>query len=114
MLHCLQFGPDLLNERQEGGIDEENGILRVVDDVSDLLGKESGIDGVNDRPAARDGVIEFVMAVRVPGERGDAVLMLYTEPDQRIGELARAGGCLCIVVTPEAPSGNRLTIPLCP
>ena len=53
-------------------------------------------------PAARDGVIELVMAVGVPGERAHPVLMPHAEPDQRIGKPARARGCLCIGVAPHA------------
>ena len=102
----VEFPRDLLDQRQEGYVEEQNLVAGVVDDVGDLLGEEPRIDRVDDRAAARDGVIKLVVAVGVPGERAHAVLMADAKPDQRVGEPARPGRGLRIGVAPNPAFGQ--------
>ena len=86
----LSAGFELLDQRQEGQVEEQRGVLGVVGDVGDLLGEQARVDGVADRADAGDGVVELEMAVAVPGQRRHPVAGLDAEPDQRVGEPADA------------------------
>src|SRR5579885_2833224 len=81
----------LLDERDEGEVEEDVAVLGMIDDVDDLLGEEARIDGMADRAHAGDAIIDLEMAKAVPGKRADAVRLLDAQPNERIGELPRAG-----------------------
>ena len=86
---ALDRGQLVGNRRQLIGkaqIEEHIFIGRVVDDVADLLGKQPRVDGVRDRAHAGHGVIQFQMAVRVPGQRRDALAGLHAQTGQGIGQ----------------------------
>ena len=77
----LSMRRQLLHQRQEHRIDEQPGVLGVVDDEGDLLREQARIDGVADRADAGDAVVELEMAVVVPGERRDAIADADVELD---------------------------------
>ena len=60
---------DLLHDRQEARVDEEQPVLGIVDDPGDLLGEEARIDGVVDGAEAEQAVPDLHVAPMVPGER---------------------------------------------
>jgi len=60
----------------------------MVHDINDLLGEQAGIDGVANGTGAGHAVIDFEMAMVVPGKRGDPITGLDAEaPVERMGEL---------------------------
>ena len=86
-----------LEQRHEGQIRHHHPVLGVVDDPSDLLGKETRVDGVVDRADPGDAIPGFEMAVAVPGERGDAVAKPDAVALEAFGDLERALADLAIV-----------------
>jgi hypothetical protein len=92
--------PQPLDQRGEGRVDEQDPVLGVADDVHDLLVEQPRIHGVDDRTHARDREIELVVAVGVPGERADAVLVtISAAPWWRAAKVSSdeiSSGCCCI------------------
>ena len=90
--HLLErhLGPELLEERQQNVVDDEEAVARVVRDPRDLAGREAEIQRVHH--AARRGDPEVALEVRVviPTKRRDAVALLQTGRKQRRGESAGA------------------------
>ena len=84
-------GSQLLHQRQERQVEEQQRVLRVIDDVGELPGKQPRIDGVAHGADAGYGVIELEMAIPVPGQRGDAVARLHAQIAQRIGKAGDTG-----------------------
>jgi hypothetical protein len=80
----------LLHQIDESGIEEDEAILRVIDDVDDLIDEQAGIYGVANCAHARNAIIEFEMAVAVPGQGGDAIARLDAQCDQGIRQLRAA------------------------
>ena len=76
------------DQRHEGGVEEEELVLGVIDDVDQLLGREPRVDRVAHGPDAGDRVIELEMAVAVPGEGRDPVAKLHPLRLQPVGKLA--------------------------
>src|SRR6185312_3943200 len=103
MLHARAMRLQLLDHIAADEIEEHRLVLGVIDDEHNLIVKEARIDGVADRAHARDGVIEFEMAVAVPGERCDAVALSDAEPGQRMSELFRPGMRLADGITVRWP-----------
>ena len=85
-LHRLEPGRQLLGERQGGGVDEQPGILGVIDDVDELIGVEARVHRMHHGARARDAVEELEVAVRVPAERADPVARAHTEPAECLGQ----------------------------
>ncbi len=61
------------HQRREGGVEEQQAVVRVVDDIGHLLRRQARVDGMADRADTGDGVIKFQVAVAVPGQGGDPV-----------------------------------------
>ena len=97
-LDGLEGGLELLDQRQEGQVEEQRRVLGVIGDVGDLLGEQPRIDGVADGADAGDGVVQLEMSIAVPGQRRHPVTRLDAEADQRVGELADALARLRIAV----------------
>jgi hypothetical protein len=70
---------ELLDERHEGDVEEEQPVLGVIDDIADLLDEEPRVDRVADGADTGDAVVELVVPVGVPGEGRDAVAELDAE-----------------------------------
>jgi len=66
----------------------------MVDDVGDLLGIETRVDGMANNAASRESVIQFKVAVIVPGQRTDAVTGFDPQTLQSIGQFSRARECI--------------------
>ena len=80
MLHARTKRLELLDRVAADEVEEHGLVLGVVDDEHDLIVEEARIDGVADRAHAGDGIIEFEMAMVVPGERRDAIALRDAEP----------------------------------
>ncbi len=105
-----QQRPQPLDERDEAGFDEQQPVLRVVDDVDDLLVEQPRVDRVADSPDAGDAVIQLEMAVGVPGERADPVGRPDAEPQQGPRQPPRAAlglGVACSGGSSRRPGARR-------
>ena len=60
----------------------------MIDDVSDLIGKQPRIDGVDHRAHAGHRVVELEVAIAVPRQRADAIARLHAKTRQSAGEAA--------------------------
>ena len=61
------------DQRGETDIDEQDLVLRVVDDVGDVVRVQPRIDGVADRLHPGRGIVHLQMTVAVPGQGADPV-----------------------------------------
>jgi hypothetical protein len=90
MLDRLEQRRELLHQRCEVQVEEDDLVLGVVGDVADLVGKKARVDGVNDGARTGSRVVDLEVPEAVPGERADAVVHPHAQRLQRLGELARA------------------------
>ena len=72
-LHRRAARRDRLDQRQEGQVEEQQPVLRVVDDVRDLVRMQARIDRVQHGAGTGDGVIQLQVPVAVPGQRADTL-----------------------------------------
>ena len=89
MLDRGQLICDPLHQLDEGEVDEQDAVFRVVDDVDDLLREEPRVHRVQHGAHARDAVEELQVAIAVPGERADPVAVPDTEPCHDVGDATR-------------------------
>ena len=82
--HKRQAGRERLDERRENRVEEHIRVFRVMHDVLDLVGKEPRIDRVQNASRAGHAIIEFQMALAVPGEGRDAVAAARPERVERV------------------------------
>ena len=87
----------LLDERHEGQVEEQQPVLGVVHDVDDLVLEEPRIDRVVDRADAGDAVPGLEMPPGVPGQRRDAVAEADAVHLQALGEAQGARADLGII-----------------
>ena len=70
--HVVLNAFELVGQRSkkwnEVGVDEDRFVLGVIDDVDDLVSKQSDVDGVTDPTGVRRCPIELVVTLVVPGE----------------------------------------------
>ena len=85
VLHRLQMGRELLDQRQEVGVEQHRRRAAVDDRVGDVLGNEAHVHRLHHRAHHRDGEIAFVIAVAVPFQHRDDVALV----DADLGEAAR-------------------------
>ena len=83
--NIVHAGGDGRDDGQEAGIDENQAVFGVADDIGDVVVRQARIDGVADRAHAGNGVIKLEMAVAVHGQRGDAVAGFHAEIAQDAG-----------------------------
>ena len=76
----------LLEQRHEGQIEEDEAVGRVIDDVGDLVVEQARVDGVAHRADARDAVVELEVPVAVPRQRRDPVAATDADRLECIGE----------------------------
>ena len=81
---------DLFPQRQQHLVDEHGAVVRVVDDVGELVGVEAEVERVEHAAHQRDAEVGFEVRTVVPAERRDAVAGLDAESMQRAGEAPRA------------------------
>src|SRR5712692_8730424 len=107
-----QLAGDPLERREHASIHEQDAILRVVDDELEVFRKEAEVHGVQDRPAAGDGEVQFEVAIVIPGERAHPVSGSDAESFQGIGQARYALAELSIVVSvdPLLAPGHDLLV----
>ncbi len=99
---------DRLQQGHEHRVDTDEAVFGMVDDVHDLLGEQPRIDRMTHVSAAADAVVNLEVAVVIPGERCDAVALLYAEFCQRVSEPSRTRhGFADRVAMPRIVGGNR-------
>ena len=83
-LHRLEPRRELLGEGQGRRVDEQPGILGVVDDVDDLVGEQPRIHRMQHGARAGHAVEQLEVAMGVPAERADPVTRPHPEPAERV------------------------------
>jgi hypothetical protein len=83
---------DLLPERQQRFVDEDRAVVGMVDDVGELVGVETEVEGMEDAASERNAEVGLEVGPVVPGEGGDAVSRFDAQVDERLGCAARAAG----------------------
>ena len=84
-----QLRGDGFGEWDEGEVQEEDSVLRVVHDVDELGRVEAGIERVTDRAHARNAEVDLEVAVRIPCQSGEPIADLDPARCERAGELLR-------------------------
>ena len=92
----------LLDQRHESQIRQHVLVVRMVDDVRNLLGEQARVDGMAHRTDPGYRVVGFEVTEAVPGQGAYAVGDAHAQRLQRVRELARAAMGLSIVVAVEA------------
>ncbi len=85
VLYRCQPRRELLYQRGKADIEEQDLVARMIDDVLELLRKQSRIDGVQYRAAAGYAVKELEMTVPIPGQCAHAIARLHAESGHQIG-----------------------------
>ncbi len=86
MTHSLESGRQLLQDRHDRVVDEDDAVLRVVDDIGQLLGEQPDVERVQDRSDAGNGHVQLEVALIVPSERADAIALFDAKPIEHTGE----------------------------
>ena len=98
---------EVLDERPEHLVRDEDAIARVRRDVGQVVGVQAEVQRVRDHPAHRDADVGLEVLVVVPGEGADAVAVLQAELVAQGGrETARARREVCIGVAMPALVGK--------
>jgi hypothetical protein len=85
-----QARQELLEDRNEGEIEEDEPVLGMVDDVVELVGKEPGVEGVHDGTKAHQPVPDFEVTMGIPGHGGHD--LAFAEAQTRAGGAGKAPG----------------------
>ena len=72
-LHRRQLACDLLDDRHEGRVEEDDLVFGVIDDPGDLLGEQARVQRVQTAPMPMAPYQTSMWRVGVPGQRRDAV-----------------------------------------
>ena len=91
-LDGLNARGDRLDQRQEGEIEEEDRVLRMVGNPHHLVRVQPGVERVQHGAGARHRVVQLHVAVAVPGQRRDAIAEADAVRSQCVGHSARALG----------------------
>ena len=84
-LHRLQMGRELLDERQEVGVEQHRRRAAVDDRVGDVLGNEADVHCLHHGAHHRNGEVAFVIAVAVPFEDRDDVALIDANLSEAAG-----------------------------
>ena len=83
------------DERNEANVHAQDPVLRMVDDVHELIGVEARVHGVADGPHAGHAVVQLEMAETVPGDRSHAIPCFDAQLCQAVGKLGRTPPRVC-------------------
>ncbi len=105
-LDGCEFVPDALQQRQEGGVDDDRLGLGVVDGVNDLLGRKPPVHGLEGGAHAGDAEKAFEVAVAVEVEHRHHVAGLYSQAGQSVRQpvnslMQRAVGAAVLVAVDD-------------
>ncbi len=104
---------NLIDDRHEVGVHEDDVVLRVVDRVQDLAGRQPDIDRVQNGANHGYGEKAFKIAMAVPVHDGDRVTGTNAEFRQGIGQSAETLAKCCIAVALLVCVDNLLVSCLC-
>jgi len=91
-----QLAGELVEDRDQGLVDEEDLVLGIPDDELEVLRKEAQVEGVEHGAHGGDRVIELEVAVVVPAEGRDPVALADTEALQGARQLVDPGHHLAV------------------
>ena len=83
---------ELLEQRQQDVVDDEEAVLGVVRDPADLVGRKPQVQRVHHAARRRNAEIAFEVRVVVPAQRRDAVALLQAGGEQRGARAGARGG----------------------
>ena len=86
VLHRRALVAHLGQQRRHRGVDDDDLVLAVVNDVGQLLGEEPDVQRVEHRPHRGDGQIGLQVLLVVPGERPHPVRVAHPQAPQRGGQ----------------------------
>ena len=86
VLHRLQMGRELLDQRQEVGVEQDRGRAAVDDRVGDVFGHEADVHRLHHGAHHRDREVALVVAVAVPFEDRDDVALVDADLGEAAGE----------------------------
>src|SRR5437870_64235 len=89
-LHLGALRRDFLDQWRESEIEAYDLVLRMIDNVLDLLGKQARIDGVENGSHARHHEIHLEVAIRIPRERAYPGRWPDPQRRERIRQLPRS------------------------
>ena len=94
---------DLLDERHEVAVDEDDLRRRMAEDVLDLVRRQPDVDRVEDGPGLDHAVVRLEQVVGVEGDERDAIAARDPELDERVRQPVGpvrefAVGELCLAV----------------
>ena len=81
--------PELLEQRQQHVVDDQEAVLRVVGDEGDVVRREPQVERVQHAACDDRAEVGLVVGVVVPHQRGDPVAALQPRLGQRLGQQAR-------------------------
>ena len=118
-LHGWACWRNRFDQWRKCAVEKHHGVFRVVDDVNQLLREQSGVQGVHHRTHARHRIVNFNMAIAVPGQSGNVFTLLNTQAGQGIGQFLSAfghfavGGPMNIAFRAARHNFNMWVVPLC-
>ena len=83
MFEMLKLVLNACNQRHEGLVDEQHLIFGVVQDIDQLFGEQTRVDGVTDKATARCAKVDFKVATVVPSDGAATGLRVQTQIGQR-------------------------------
>jgi hypothetical protein len=86
VLDGLEVRCDLLQDRNQRVVHEDDLILTVVDDVGQLLREQPDVERVQHRAQAGHAHVDLEVLLRVPHEGGYAIAIVDAELAQRLAE----------------------------
>ena len=96
-LNLRQVSGDCLQHRNDVMINKDPLVLGVIDHKGQLLDRQARVQRMQDTPGTRHAVPDFQVPCCVPCHTADHVAALDAQPDQRLGQLHRAGSDLAPV-----------------
>ena len=97
MVHATQLRRELLQQRDEGVVDEDHPVLGVVDDVDQLLLEQADVERVQHRTHARHREVQLQMALAVPRERAHSLALRHSQAGERARQAIDALGHLRVL-----------------
>ena len=102
----LRLVLELVEQRQQGLVDDDGLVVRVVGDVGEVARVQAEVERVQDEPGARDPEVRLEVLVVVPAQCGDPVAGLEAQLLQGDGELLGPPGHVRVRVAVEALVGE--------
>ncbi len=90
MAHGFQLVANGLENRDKGGIHEDDLVFGMVDDVHELVRGKPWVQGVEHAARARNREIQFEVKRAVPAECPDAIAGLHSQSLERVREAMNA------------------------